>query len=62
MAMKNSVSKDFLSTLVDSINILKCRLSGVIMPNEISNPFQLEKFIFNLTVVRLYYFTFFFKF
>ena len=29
MAIKNSVSNDFLSTFVDSINVLDCRLPGV---------------------------------
>ena len=29
MAIKNSVSNDILSTLVDSINVFDCRLSGV---------------------------------
>ena len=28
MAIKNSVSNDFLSTSLDSINVLDCRLSG----------------------------------
>ena len=30
MAIKNSVSNDFLSTLVDSIHVFDCRLPGVI--------------------------------
>ena len=30
MAIENSVSNDFLSTFVDSINVSDCRLSGVI--------------------------------
>ena len=30
MAIENSVSNDFLSTFVDSINIFNCRLSSVI--------------------------------
>ena len=29
MAIENPVSKDFLSTLVDSIDVFDCRLSGV---------------------------------
>ena len=29
MAIENSVSNDFLSTFIDSINIFDCRLSGV---------------------------------
>ena len=29
MAMKNSVSKDFCSMFVDSINVFDCHLSGV---------------------------------
>ena len=29
MAIENSVSKDFSSTLVDSINVFDCRLFGV---------------------------------
>ena len=29
MAIKNSVSNDFLFTFVDSINVFDCRLSGV---------------------------------
>ena len=29
MAIKNSVSNDFLSTFVDSINVFDCRLPGV---------------------------------
>ena len=31
MAIKTSVSKDFLSTFVDSINVFDCSLSGVIL-------------------------------
>ena len=29
MAIKNSVSNDFLPTFVDSINVFDCHLSGV---------------------------------
>ena len=29
MAIKNTVSNDFLSMFVDSINVFDCRLSGV---------------------------------
>ena len=29
MAIKNSVSNDFLSTFINRINIIDCRLSGV---------------------------------
>ena len=29
MSIKNSVSNDFLSTFVDSINIFDCHLTGV---------------------------------
>ena len=29
MAIENSVSNDFVSTLVDGINVFGCRLSGV---------------------------------
>ena len=31
MAIKNSVSHDFLSTFVDIVNVLYCLLSGVMM-------------------------------
>ena len=31
MVIKNSVSNDFLSTLVDSMNVFDCRLSGMRM-------------------------------
>ena len=31
MTIENSVSNDFLSTFVDSINVFDCRLPGVLM-------------------------------
>ena len=34
MAIENSVSNDFLSMFVDSINIFDCGLSGVIIREE----------------------------
>ena len=36
----------FLSTFVDSINVFHCCLSGVFKPNGLSQPYQLEDFIF----------------
>ena len=30
MAIENTVSNNFLSTFVDSINVFDCRLSGVV--------------------------------
>ena len=34
MAIKNSVSNDFWSTVVDSINVFDCRLSDVSIQKE----------------------------
>ena len=33
MAIKNSVSNNFLSTFVDSINVFNCHLSSVLFPS-----------------------------
>ena len=37
MTIDNSVSNEFCSTFVDSINVFDCCLSGVIMINDLTN-------------------------
>ena len=54
MAIENSVSNDFLSTLLDSIGIFDCRLPGVILlffNNEINNH-ALENLIYSKTCLQ----------
>ena len=55
MAIKNSVSTDFISTFVDSINIFHCGLSGVQLLFERVHMFKIMFIDNNYTVSQSYF-------